>query len=169
MTRASRAKTRSRYSHPRDHAKVCSTSSSEGAASISRLAVCCSTYSSSPNSSLWSRTLRASPVRSRLPESSRRTAASDIGTSSNQGRGRRGRLPGRGEQVPAGRADGGVHVPGEDREPLDPVVRAAVVPRVHLPERHAHLVVDVLLLDPCAHEIRLQGFGVLLQLVGGRH
>src|SRR5450759_3765370 len=170
MTRASRAKLRSRYSHPCDQARVCPTSSSEGAPSISRLAACCSTYSARPNSSLWSRTRRASPRRSRLPESARLAVTSAIRTSSDasQPRRRPGCLPRWGEQVPAGRADRRVHVPREDREPLDPVVRAAVVPRVHLPERHAHLVVDVLLLDPCAHEIGLQGLGELLQLEGGR-
>ena len=42
----------------------------------------------------------------------------------------------------------------EDRETVIAVVRAGIVPGVHLPERHTHLLEDVFFLDARADQIR---------------
>ena len=49
---------------------------------------------------------------------------------------------------PQGVVDRHVHVAREDRETVVAVVRAGIVPAVHLAERHAHLLEDVLSLMP---------------------
>jgi hypothetical protein len=55
----------------------------------------------------------------------------------------------------------------EDREAVVAVVRAGVVPAVHLTEGHAHLLEDVLFLDAGADQVRLDLLDELLELVAG--
>src|SRR5208283_3271181 len=60
-----------------------------------------------------------------------------------------------------------IHVPGKDRETIKPMIRSRIIPRMHLPERYAHLVVCVLLLDSSTHQIGPYAVGELLQLIFG--
>src|ERR1035438_4438236 len=76
-------------------------------------------------------------------------------------------LPGRIEQIPHRIVDREVHITGEDGEPVVAVIRAGIVPRMHLAERNAHLLHGVFLLDPGADEIGTDLLDEFLQLVAG--
>src|SRR5208283_1903753 len=77
------------------------------------------------------------------------------------------RDPGRVVHGPDRIVDRQIHVAGENRESVVAVIRAGIVPGVHLAERDAHLLHRVLFLDPRADQIRAHPLYELLQLEAG--
>ncbi|MMZ63669.1 hypothetical protein D1872_259390 [compost metagenome] len=45
------------------------------------------------------------------------------------------------------------------------MIRAAVIPRMHLTEWDTHLVIHILLFHSCTHQVDIQLLGQLLQLI----
>src|SRR3989339_261350 len=78
-----------------------------------------------------------------------------------------GFLPGCLGQTPDRAGNGHVHVTGKDGKAVITVVRAGVIPAVHLAERHAHLLEHVLFLDAGADQIRFDLVNEVLKLVAG--
>src|SRR3990167_1758923 len=76
-----------------------------------------------------------------------------------------GFLPGRLGQAPDRAGNGHVHVTGKDGKAVITVVRAGVIPAVHLAEGHTHFLEYVLFLDARAHQIRFDLVNEVLELV----
>src|SRR5208337_103033 len=76
-------------------------------------------------------------------------------------------LPRNFRHLPDWRIDGHIHDAREDREAVIAMIGTRIIPGVHLPDRHTHLLEYVFLLDPGAHKIRLDLFNEFLKFVAG--
>src|SRR6266700_2359683 len=175
---ASRAKFFSRYSGVLAHSRMRSTSAgSRGFSNSFFLFASICWYSGPRNSSKWSSTWSAfcgmmAPVQNSCLDpwlaSSPQSGRAGLGRLLRRHQcGLRRSLPRRLGLLPDRRVDGHVHVAREDREPVIAMVGAGVVPGMHLPERHTHLLEYVLLLDAGADQVRLDLLDELLELVSG--